>query len=161
MKLFRKSFLIVLLSFLGMFSVQAQGLKISSPHPNLKVRITGCEGVGNDVVITLLLENTEGRDMNVQLEGGFDKHSMAIDDEGNQYSEYLIQVKIGNGYYSQMSTYDKFYSGVPMKATIKIGDVPEHVKSFARLNLQVTSNDWGIYDHIKISNIPISREGDE
>ena len=150
---------VVLCSFL---TTAAQGLKITSVSPDLKVRVTKCEATGSTVLINLTLENTSSRDVPFSLCGGYDDHTVIIDDEGNKYSVARVLVKIGNDYYNSLYVNGTLYSEVPVKVTYKISDVPESATSFRRLNLWFNSNEWSIYDeHIKISNLPIYREGDD
>ena len=155
---------LILAFFVAMisFNSNAQGLKIKSPYPDLKVKVISCEEAGSAVLVTLLLENIGSKDVEFSVCGGYDHYSVAIDDEGNQISNNNILVKIGNDHYNQIFSMGKLYSESPVKITYKISDVPEHAKSFSKLNLYFNSNDWGVYgEHIKISNISIYREGDE
>ena len=158
----KKYLLVTILMMIFVNIVDAQVMKVKSPCSDLKVKVVKCEESGNDVLVTLLLENIGSKDVDFSLCGGYDNYSVAIDDEGNKFSVENIKVKIGNNYYNQMFVYDKLYSEVPVKATVKISDVPEHATSFSLLSVWFNSNDWGVYGTpIKITNLPISREGDE
>ena len=161
MNLYRKLAFALAFVLCGFTLASGQGVKVTTVSPDIKVRVLKCEATGNTVLVTLTLENTTSRDMNFSLCGGYDNHSVAIDDEGNKYTNHQIHVKIGNDYYNSLFVMGDLYSEVPLKVTYKITDVPESATSFSRLNLWFNSNDRGIYDqHIKISNLPISRDGD-
>lgn len=158
----KRNILAFLFVVCGLLVTSAQGLKIATVSPDLKVRVTKCVAAGSNVLITLTLENTSSRDVTVSLCGGYDNHSVAIDDEGNKYSVSQILVKIGNDPYNSLFVNGNLFSEVPVKATVKISDVPESINTFSRLNLWFSCNDWNIYgEHIKISNIPIYRDGDD
>ena len=157
----KKLFLfVVLMAMSGVYALaQTTGMKIGAIHPDLKVKMTRCEAAGRTVVIDLVFENVGGNDVDFRIWGGDNNRSVAYDDEGNVFNN--LRVKVGN---SDMSTWyvkQILPAGVPLKGRIQIEGVPESSTVFRRIDLHVESEAWNLDKKIKISNVPISREGDE
>lgn len=157
----KKLFLIVaLMAMSGVYAfAQTTGMKIGAVHPDLKMKITRCEAAGKTVIIDFVFENVGSNDVNLRVWGG--NRSIAYDDEGNVYSGEFIQVKFGNTGLANWDINTTLPSGVPLKGRIQIEGVPESTTIFRRIDLQVESRNWNLDKKIKISNIPINREGDE
>lgn len=143
---------------------QTPGVKIVSVHPDLKIKITRCEAVGKTVVIDMVLENAGSNDVNFNMAGGDNNESIAYDDEGNMYSYNNIKVKLGNSELRSSHLGGMVLpAGIPIKGRIQIEGVPESASMFRRIDLRMFSDTWGFFGgkNAKITNVPISREGDE
>ena len=161
-KIKKFSVIVVLLLMSGIYAgAQTTGVKIGAVHPDLKIKITRCEAAGKTVVIDLVFENVGGNDADLTIVGGDSNKSVAYDDEGNVISYGLFKVKLGNTDLSKWSVAQTLPAGVPIKGRIQIEGVQESATKFSRINLMMSSGAWGFRDKIsKISNVPISREGD-
>lgn len=148
---------------------QTSGMKIVSVHPDIKFKITRCEAAGKIVVIDFVIENVGSSDINLQILSSisYDTASVAYDDEGNIYGSGSIGIKLGN---SKMEGEGALETGpqqvlpseIPVKGRIQIGKVPESATMFKRLDLKMSSRELNFNNRsLRITNIPISREGDE
>lgn len=138
---------------------QTTGMKIGAVHPDLKMKITRCEAAGRTVILDFVFENVGGNDVKLRVWGG--SRSVAYDDEGNVYNGNMFRVKFGNSELANWDILSTLPSGVPLKGRLQIESVPESTALFRRIDLQVASDGWNLDKQIKISNVPISREGDE
>lgn len=144
-------------------SLQAQApLKIVTNHPDFKINIKRCVASGKTVIIDLILTNEGATDVENILGWGGSRDTEAYDDEGNIYQYNAIKVRVANrtDYSIGNSGYFKIPTGVPMRYSICIENVPLSVESIARLNLLFECPKWGLDNKkpVKISNIPISRD---
>ena len=170
MKLKKLFSLLMFFTLLGSVSTVAQ-TKIVTGHPDFKIKITRCEANGNTVVIDMTLENTGSKDINIRMWGGISwskngmKMTVAYDDDGNKYTgQNDLKVSIGkSGWDGGYGLREMLPPDIPLKASILIEGVPESATEFKRIDLYIESDDWGLNDKkpIKITNVPISREGDD
>ena len=156
----------VLLIMMAMFAFGLQNanaqdapLKIVTNHPDFKIKVKRCAASGKTVIIDLVLNNEGTNDITIGdvFAMGW---SEAIDDEGNIYSDD-IKVKVANrGSYSGNTGGFLLPTGVPMKLSIQINNVPSSAENIARLFLRVDCYAWGLGNDkkVKFNNIPISRE---
>lgn len=147
-------------------SAQSSGLKVVTGNPDFKVKIKRCEASGKTVVIDMVLENINPKDANISFNPGY--HIFAYDDEGNKYGgngsgKILFTVAGENTLYSNIN----LPSDVPLKARLQLEGIPESVQMFKRLDITWVCRLYGGTDWlgdnakaIKISNLPIYREGD-
>ena len=151
----------------GVFAfAQTPGVKIVSVHPDLKIKITRCEAAAKTVIIDLMFENVGSGDVKLYLKpGSGTAHTMstAYDDEGNVYTSENFKVQLGTSVsYGWDAASQTLPAGVPIKGRIKIEGVQESATVFKRIDLWMSSGEWGFRDKVvKMTNVPISREGDE
>lgn len=142
------------------YTTKQGGMTISVVHRNLKIEIKRCEAAGNTVVVDFMIENAGGNDADLRVWGG--NRSTAYDDEGNVYKGGALQIKYGNSGLANWDVNGVLPSGIPLKGRIQIEGVPESITTFSRIDILMESNAWDFHDKItKITNIPISRDGDE
>ena len=158
------TFIFLWVSFITL--AQEEGLKINSQHPDFKIKVTRCEAMGKTVVIDMLFENVGPDDVNVNMKGtefGGYGHSAAYDDEGNIYQGDNFKIRLGNSDLTVFGVSKTLPSEVPIKARIQLENVPESVKTIKRVDFRCDNPQWGLkHDkQVRLSNIPISREGDE
>lgn len=148
----------------GIQNVGAQdGIKIVTNHPDFNIKVKRCAASGKTVIIDLILNNEGTNDVEqVQAWGGFS--SEAYDDEGNIYQSTDLKVKVANrqNYNHHESGLFNIPTGVPIKLTYRIEEVPQSAQSISRLKLNIECQAWGIGARegkfVKISNIPITRK---
>ena len=111
-----------------------------------------------------MLNNVGTNDIDVEeVRGGGGTYiSEAYDDEGNIYQSDNLKVKIANRASYEVYDTGKFSipSGVPMRLSIQISNVPQSAESIARLKLIFFCKAWGLGPDkpVRISNIPITRD---
>ena len=159
----------ILLSLLVFFafglqnaSAQDAPLKIVTNHPDFTIKIKRCAASGKTVVLDLIFTNEGANDIENVLVMGSSLGTEAYDDEGNIYQEDKIKVKVANRpeYDHGHAGYFNIPTGVPMKVSICIENVPQSAESIARLKLIVDCATWGLNNEkpVRISNIPITRK---
>lgn len=166
-KFFSFLILFTLLSSLNGFAQT----KIVTGHPDFKIKITRCEASGSTAVIDLLIENVGSSDVPITMWGGRScvgmPHNMSVayDDDGNKYTgENDFRVSIGkSGLTKCFGIEEVLPPDIPLKARIQFEGVPESATEFRRIDLIIDSKAWGLNDKkpVKITNVPISREGDD
>ena len=150
----------------GLQNVCAQDapLKIVTNHPDFSIKVKRCAASGKTVIIDLILNNNGTNDVDVnEVRGGGGSYiSEAYDDEGNIYQSENLKVKIANRTAYELYGSGEFSipSGVPMRLSIQINNVPQSAESIARLKLIFNCKVWGLnYDKpVRINNIPITRD---
>ena len=156
----------------GLQNVCAQDapLKIVTNHPDFSIKVKRCAASGKTVIIDLILNNNgtndvEDYNITTNTMGGsvFNfSNSEAYDDEGNIYQSENLKVKIANRTAYELYGSGEFSipSGVPMRLSIQINNVPQSAESIARLKLIFNCKVWGLnYDKpVRINNIPITRD---
>lgn len=162
----RISILIVALFAAISSSAQTPGVKIVSVHPDLKIKITKCEATAKTVIIDLVFENVGNNDVKLYLKPGSGINytcSTAYDDEGNVHTSENFKVRLGSSTsYGWDAASQTLPAGVPIKGRIQIEGVQESATIFKRIDLWMSSDEWGFRNKVaKITNVPISREGDE
>lgn len=137
------------------YSTKQGGMTIYAAHKDLKIKINRCEAAGNIVVIDFMLENAGSEDVDFSL-----KTNKAYDDENNIF-DGTVRIKIGNTSLSNdVST--NLPSEIPLKGRIQIDGVPESATTFKRIDFVMGSRAWGLSSQeLRLTNVPISREGDE
>lgn len=160
-----KKILLIMTAMLALAiqSLQAQApLKIVTNHPDFKIKVQRCAASGKTVIIDLILTNEGATDVEDILGRGGDwGNSEAYDSDGNIYQGGNIQVRVANrARYSGDSGRFKIPTGVPMRFSVCLENVPLSVESIARLSLVFECQKWGLNKNkpVKISNIPISRD---
>ena len=163
-----KKILLILMAMFafGLQNVNAQDapLKIVTNNPDFTIKVKRCAASGKTVIIDLLLNNVGTNDIDVEeVRGGGGTYiSEAYDDEGNIYQSDNLKVKIANRASYEVYDTGKFSipSGVPMRLSIQISNVPQSAESIARLKLIFFCNAWGLGPDkpVRISNIPITRD---
>lgn len=150
----------------GLQNVCAQDapLKIVTNHPDFSIKVKRCAASGKTVIIDLILNNNGTNDVDVnEVRGGGGTYiSEAYDDEGNIYQSDNLKVKIANRTTYEQYTTGEFSipSGVPMRLSVQINNVPQSAESIARLKLIFFCNVWGLNSAkpVRINNIPITRD---
>jgi hypothetical protein len=148
----------------GLQNVCAQDapLKIVTNHPDFSIKVKRCAASGKTVIIDLILNNNGTNDVDVCEVNGGGRNSEAYDDEGNIYQSENLKVKIANRTAYELYGSGEFSipSGVPMRLSIQINNVPQSAESIARLKLIFNCKVWGLnYDKpVRINNIPITRD---
>lgn len=156
--------IVALMTISGVYAfAQTSGPKIVSVHPDLKVRITRCEAAAKTVVVNLVFENVGSTDTKISCNPAA---CSAYDDEGDKFSGWQFSVSIANGNLIEGTYYgtprELLPSDIPVKAKIQIEGVPESATMLRRIDLCMSSDEWGFRNKVvKITNVPISREGDE
>lgn len=145
-------------AFVGDVDLQRGGkpFRLTTNHPDFKIKVRRCEVAGRTCVIDLILENIGYSDIKIYVPS---YSCIAYDDEANEYSN--IAVAVGGNEWIQ-NTSRTLLAGVPMKARIQIEGVSEAATVFRRLDWKIESRDWGLGSKkfVTFVNLPISREGD-
>jgi len=145
-------------AFVGDTDLQrgSKPFRLTTNHPDFKIKVRRCEVAGKTCVIDLILENVGYSDIKIYVPS---YSCIAYDDEANEYSN--IAVAVGGNEWIQ-NTSRTLLAGVPMKARLQIEGVSEAATVFRRLDWKIQSHDWGLGDKKFVSfvNLPISREGD-
>ena len=130
-----------------------KGFQIESPHPDLEVSCEQCVASSSTVLIDFYVVNY-GADATLDF---MPYNNVAIDDAGTQYT---MQVRVADGeWVSATSAAGLFPTEVPIKLSVQIKDVPEEVRMFRRLHLNINCPHMNLRgsDPIKIYNLPILR----
>ena len=163
-----KKILLILMAMFafGLQNVSAQDapLKIVTNHPDFSIKVKRCAASGKTVIIDLILNNNGTNDVDVKevRGGGGSCISEAYDDEGNIYQSDNLKVKIANR--TSYEVYDtgsfSIPSGVPMRLSIQLSNVPQSAESIARLKLIFFCKVWGLNEEkpVRINNTPITRD---
>lgn len=158
----------ILLLFMATFafgfqniSAQDAPIKITTGHPDLKVKINRCEASGKLVIIDLTFTNMNEQDAEGNTGpctyNGKTYEPMAIDSQGNSFP---IKFKVSNqNDYSIWATVP-LLSEIPAKVSLRTEGVPESSEFFSRLNLNFDCKTLGLdkTNIIQIKNIPITRD---
>lgn len=153
---------IVILTSLGALA-QSKGMTLISGNPDFKVKVTRCEASGKTVVLDMVLENIGSRDVEVR----FDAYGyiLAYDDEGNKYGDRDRKVKLFLA--GRETNGIQLPTDVPLKARVQIEGVPMSAQVLKRVDIYWYCPDWGGNamggsngKMIKMTNVPISRDGD-
>ncbi len=141
--------------------IQQGGTKIVTNHPDLKIKITRCIVNGRTCVIDMIFTNVGDRDLKeVFFYSGYNGTTTAFDDEGNQYSKNILFGVASKGVEASVNVL--LPSNVPLKMRMQIDDVPESATQFLRINLNIYCTQLNLRDKpITITNVPITRDGDE
>lgn len=173
MKTKKKISILVLFAFLSClnYGAFAQGMKIVSPHPDLKFKITRCEAAGNTVIIDFIIENVSPRDVDLRLNSGQHRNlsggrTVAYDDEGNKITGNRFKVQLADSKLIDWGEANEILpSEIPIKGRFQLEGVPETANSFKRIDVDINSDALGIpmgtEKRLRITNLPIYREGDE
>ena len=140
---------------------QTSGMKIVTGNPDFKIKITRCEASGKTVVIDMIWENISSQDVKIGIYADWDNMTFAWDDEGNKFAGRDISASIANGPLKGLCE-DILPAEIPIRVKLKIENVPESATMFRRIDLTVRCDKWGL-DHtkpVRITNLPINREGD-
>lgn len=144
------------------------GTKIVTNHPDLSIKIKKCRASGNTCVIDMVVTNLGDKDLkNVIFYSGYNNFSIAFDDEGNQYGKYALLIGTnGNLSGRTLDNTDAWVllpANVPIKMRMQIEGIPESATEFSRINLACQCAEFSLSHNkpIILSNIPISRDGDE
>lgn len=146
---------------------QTSGLKITTGHPDIKVKIQRCEASGSTCVIDFIIQNAGSSDIDFGLVGGngyvAGSGTKVYDDEGNMYGRDAVYVGFGSNLTRNLDP-QTLPAGIPRKARIQIEGVATAATNFLRIDLRANSNSlrWRFdADHkILLENVPITREGD-
>lgn len=161
MKQFYRICLLALMALFTVVCTNAQGLKIITGHPDLKIKIKRCEVSGSTCVVDMLMENIGSTDVYIQL---FGSQTKVYDDEGDVFTKDNVKISLGNGKLGDYLS-ETLHPEVPIKTRLQIEGIPESVTMLKRINLAMYSQPWGLDPSkdkfIIISNVPISRDGDE
>ena len=142
-------------------------ITIDTGTPDIKIKIKRCEASSKMCVIDFTLENVSEDDYMALLNGGNSKScpTIVFDDEGNSYSGKAVKVCGPNTNPTANSMDVKLISEIPLKFRIQIWGIPTFATSIKRVNLglQCKGLEIGLSDddQIRISNIPIHRDGDD
>lgn len=139
--------------------------KMTTHHPDFKVKVKRCEVSGKTCVIDMLFENVGSEDVTItagQLLG-----AIAYDDEANQYvlTQNDNTIKISLGKTADWAWCDNItlMQEVPIKVRVQIENVSSAATMFRRLQINIESHAWSLNGSKPLTfyNLPISREGDE
>ena len=97
--------------------------------PNATVNLKSVERVGFHVWLTYLITNNDSEDKSYDLLNPMGTY--AYDNEGKKYS---VLVKQGDRLFSEYVTV-KFPSGIPVKVTVIVGNVPANITSLAKVSI--------------------------
>ena len=139
------------------------GLRIVTGHPDFKIKIKRCEASGSTCIVDMVMMNAGSGDISAYVYGGWNPETTIVyDDEGNSYSGGKIKVQTGSAAPSDLGVSVNLPSEVPVKVRLYIEGIVEEAAELSRIDLQVNCTAWniGLNKKVKISNVPISREGD-
>lgn len=132
-------------------------LKAKSEIDGVFVKVKSCKADANDnVEIVFTLENTLDKDIRAALQGTY---SIVYDDEGNTYEGSDIEFAKAKDPY-RSSEYVSLPAGIPMKFKMKIKDLDSDAAVLRKVVIAGDPASWSRKTAI-ISNLPITREGDE
>lgn len=150
--------------FLMCFCLAASAqIKVVSPHKNLIINVMRCEVQGEYCVVDMLFENVGPSDVKAATMS-FTQHK-GYDDMGNVYgtaydnSIYLYVGDMNNYIPGYGKTFD-LPSEVPVKVRVMLQNISKIATSIKRLDLIIDfdHSPWKLgRQHVKVSNIPISR----
>lgn len=164
MKIFKSVLVVslVILTSLGAFA-QSKGMTLISGNPDFKVKVTRCEASGKTVVLDMVFENVGPRDVDVEFQPY--RWLLAYDDEGNKYGDNDGKVKLFLA--GRELSRIQLPTDVPLKARVQIEGVPMSAQVLKRVDIYWYCPDWGGNamggsngKMIKMTNVPISRDGD-
>lgn len=132
-------------------------LKAKSEIDGVLVKVKSCKADANDdVEIVFTLENTLDKDVKIALQPTY---SIVYDDEGNTYEGSDMEfAKFKDPY--KCSVYVTLPSGIPMKFKMKLSDIDSDATILKKVVMGGDPASWSRKTAI-ISNLPITREGDE
>ena len=134
------------------------GQRVVTGHPDFKIEFNRCVASGTNVVLDLVVTNTGATDVKQFKVHGSEYQTKLYDNLGNIY-EKEVYVKIANKEYTTWGHDIRLVSSLPTSFSILIKDVDPRATSFALVEPDVRSSDWGItYETVKLRNIPITRE---
>jgi hypothetical protein len=155
-----KKILIILMSMfaIGIQNVSAQdGVKIVTNHPDFNIKVKRCVANGKTVVIDMVFTNNSENDVDMSIGVG-NGWTIIHDDQGNEYGNGKITLKIANkepnGWWEDFT----LIAGVPTNVKWTIKDVPVSVEQIARMLFMTRCGALSLNDSkTMIRNIPISR----
>lgn len=142
-------------------------ITIDTGTPDIKINIKRCEVSSKMCVIDFTIENVSDEDYMAVLSGGSSRYcpTVVYDDEGNSFSGNSVKVCGSNNNPTDGSMDVKLIEGIPLKFRIQIWGLPTFATSIKRVNLGLHCKALGIGtdddDQIRITNIPIHRDGDD
>lgn len=154
-----KSVLIALMAimFASTALAQSNGMRVVTGHPDLKLKIKRCEASAKTVVIDMIIENVNQKDVDLRIDSPW--NIQIYDDEGNSfdYTNSKVSFEMSDGSKSS----HKLPSEIPLKARIQVEGIPLSSQMFKRIDLKYRCEGLGKqgWDYIKIYNVPINREG--
>ena len=172
MKLKKLFSLLLIVTLLSSLSVYAQNVKVVTGHPDFKIKINRCEAAGSTVVIDMVFENVGSRDVAPVFFGG-SRHivagpnrdtSFAYDDDGNKYTgSNDFKFAIGKSDLTGFEIKETLPAEIPIKARIQLDGVPESATMIKRIDFFIDCPSWNLNLNkpIKITNLPIYREGED
>lgn len=162
MNCFKKICLVIALMMTGGIYTLAQtsGMKIVTGYPDLKIKVTRCEAFGKTVFIDMTFENIGSNDVMYSIYAGGWNNTVAYDDEGNKFEVLMQEGKSG---FRGLLERHWLPAEIPIKIRARIEGVSESATMFKRFDIGMDCEAWGLVTNkpIKITNIPISREGDD
>lgn len=142
-------------------AVATKGRRIVTGHPDFKIEIKRCAASGTNVVLDLVVTNVGANDVKEFKVHGSGYATKFYDNLGNIY-EKDIYVKIANKEYTSSIHEIRLVSGLATNFSILVKDVDQRATSFALVEPDIYSTDWGITNQtVKLRNIPITREEEE
>jgi len=155
-----KNLFIVVIALLMSIGVNAQH-KITSPHPDLSIKVSRCVEANGTVILDLMITNL-GNEEEIRFWGNATSPgTIAYDDEGNIYDS-TISVGSPSKSLSGNRTYIVFPTDVPIKFRIQIDKVDPNATKIAVLKLKTSSSGAMGLDQnkhvIQLQNIEFERK---
>ena len=139
--------------------------RMTTNHPDFKVKVKRCEVSGKTCVIDMIFENVGSED--VTISAGRLWGAIAYDDEANQYlctqDDATIQIALGKTSDWSWSSEITLMPEVPIKVRVQVEKVSLQATMFRRMKINIMSSAWSLDRDKPLTfyNLPISREGNE
>lgn len=113
-------------------------VRIESPHPDLKIKITCCAYASGTVIIDMVLTNMGAEELVYFYADG---RTTAFDDEGNQYpsGNYDISLGLANKALANVAQVT-LPKEVPLKFRVQIDKVDANASSLSLVKISVDSH---------------------
>lgn len=117
------------------FSVNAQ-VKISSPHPDLNIKVTRCAYSSGTVVIDMIITNYGSE----ERLWGTRSEVVAYDDEGNLYNSNVSRISMGVTNTGLSTTFNAdFPQDIPLKFRLQLDKISANASKFSLLKFGLES----------------------
>lgn len=127
-------------------------MEIDTGNPNLSIKVLKCEGFGNKAVLSLMLQNVSGKNININIQGW---RCSAVDSSGRTIEgNNKFAIRIGRNKFDSEA---QFFLPAEVKAKIiiQVSDITEHAKFLKSITLFNSLDGFG---DIIIKNIDIDYE---
>lgn len=154
--------LLFLMTCLAFFAGAKAQHSVSSPHPDLNIKITRAAEASGVLVVDMVITNL-GKESKVRLgrENCGNAGSSAYDDEGNSYLQ-MQNAKITIGLQTvglEEGTFITFPQDIPLKVRLQIEKIDPKATKMSLIKIYTDSDALGIKDkYIQIRNLEFERQ---